>query len=193
MRKILGKGRIEVSTAMETSNATKSDEAERTSTTTASVEPTLESWIDWIKRVTDEVEEIAAAVGVKNWVEEQRRRKWRWAGYVARRLDNRWTNRLLHWTPVGARKQGRPRKRWSDDFHIFLNATCHNTSQAAYDWLQVATNTTTWRELQSQHYNTKIETHKLLMELKMPSEIKMCISISSPAFLSAFSSFAVLD
>jgi len=50
----------------------------------------LESWVDWIQRVTEEALAAMTRAGVPDWIEEQQRRKWRWAGHVCRRDDGRW-------------------------------------------------------------------------------------------------------
>lgn len=44
------------------------------------------------------------------------KRKWRWAGHVARMADDRWTSRVTFWTPYGHRRRpGRQKMRWRDD------------------------------------------------------------------------------
>ena len=57
---------------------------------------------------------------VPDWVEEQRWRKWQFAGHSARREDGRWTQTILNFDPKGKRNQGHPAKRWSDDIEHFL-------------------------------------------------------------------------
>ncbi|KAK6737736.1 hypothetical protein RB195_020065 [Necator americanus] len=43
--------------------------------------------------------------------------KYRWAGHIMRRIDDRWTKRTLEWIPRDAqRPQGRPRTRCGDVF-----------------------------------------------------------------------------
>ena len=54
-------------------------------------EDKMESWIDWKQRVTREAVIAMDRAGIPDWVQEQRRRKWRWVGHVARRDDGRWT------------------------------------------------------------------------------------------------------
>jgi len=54
-----------------------------------------ETWIDWIKRVTGIVEAHADKAHVRDWVQEQRKRKWRWAGHIMRMHDGRWTRQVL--------------------------------------------------------------------------------------------------
>lgn len=72
----------------------------------------LESWIEWIRRVTNQSESLFQKNGGTDWVDEQRRRQWRWAGHIARRTDGRWGRVLLDWMPLGRRGRGRPEARW---------------------------------------------------------------------------------
>ena len=40
---------------------------------------------------------------------------YRWAEYLARFTDNRWTLRVTHWYPCGnKRRRARPKTRWVD-------------------------------------------------------------------------------
>ena len=71
----------------------------------------VETWLEWVMRVTPESERLFAMAGGQGWVEEQRRRKWHWAGHVARRTDGRWARLLLDWRPPGHRRRGRPDTR----------------------------------------------------------------------------------
>ena len=60
--------------------------------------------------------EARTKAGVKSWLEEQRLRKWRWAGHTSRREDGRWSTALLDWQPDGKRaKRGKPKGRWEDE------------------------------------------------------------------------------
>ena len=74
----------------------------------------LESWVDWIKRVTHEADAAMRKAEVPDWIEEVRRRAWKWAGHVARRTDGRWTRKVLGWKPEGVRRPWRPMRRWTD-------------------------------------------------------------------------------
>ena len=54
------------------------------------------------------------AVGQER-VEQQRVRKWRWAGHALRQKDGRWARQMLYWVPHGGeRRRGRPATRWED-------------------------------------------------------------------------------
>ena len=61
---------------------------------------------------------------------QQRRRKFKLAGHIARRDDKRWSTRLAQSNlPLGSRRQGTPHKRWADD----LAALCGDWSTVAAD------------------------------------------------------------
>ena len=82
----------------------------------------MEPWVDWIKRVTRTAEEAARFTGIKDWVVEQSRRKWMWAGHVARRTDKRWSKVTLDWIPSeGSRRRGHPDTRWEDALNSFFH------------------------------------------------------------------------
>ncbi|CAH2238494.1 jg5675 [Pararge aegeria aegeria] len=67
------------------------------------------------------------------------RLKWRWAGHIARMVDDRWTLRLTSWTgPAGHRKVGRPYARWSDDI----------VKVAGINWMQIAKDRDRWSSLE---------------------------------------------
>ncbi|CAJ0919897.1 unnamed protein product, partial [Mesorhabditis belari] len=47
-------------------------------------------------------------------VEVIERKRFRWAGHVARRTDDRWTIRIIEWLPRDQKRPiGRPATRWS--------------------------------------------------------------------------------
>ena len=72
---------------------------------------------------------------VPDWVQEQRRRKWRWAGHVVRRRDMRWSTRMVFWEPFrqGSRPVGRPATRWEDSVVKFAHSRGFNWHQTAED------------------------------------------------------------
>ena len=93
-----------------------------------------ESWTEWIKRATNIAAEAAKKAGVVDWVEEQRRRKWQWAGHISRRDDGRWSKRLLDWEPFGGRRSwGRPVLRWEDTLCQFMKSKGESWQHAAKD------------------------------------------------------------
>ena len=80
---------------------------------------------------------------VPDWAQEQRRRKRRWAGHVARRSDGRWTYRMLDWMPTSwSRRVGRPSARWEDSIADFVNAKGNKS------WRTLAEDRKTWSQLE---------------------------------------------
>ena len=57
---------------------------------------------------------------IKDIIKYIKQQKWRWAGHVARREDNRWSKRLMEWCPLDCkRSRKRPETRWRDDIREF--------------------------------------------------------------------------
>ena len=99
----------------------------------------LEPWVDWIKRVTHDVEERLKQPGMRSWTEEARLRKWKWAQklFTREQLD-RWSVKALHWNPqvhldrpkpASRRRPTRPKLRWLDDI-LKISREASNTSAA---------------------------------------------------------------
>ena len=100
-----------------------------------------ETYIQWLSRTAHLIERAIATGRVKDWVDEQKRRKFRWAGHVARRKDGRWTTSLLDWIPhLGRRAQGRPLTRWDD-------AIRKCARQAGQEWKDAAQDRDWWDEM----------------------------------------------
>ena len=104
----------------------------------------LENWVQWIRRVTHEAPESMKKVDKNDWVNEQRRRVWRWAGHVARRTDGRLTSKVVMWTPSGQCIKGRPQRRWEDALVSFAVA---QLGEAA--WHHVAKDRNRWRAFET--------------------------------------------
>ena len=60
--------------------------------------------------------------------------KWRWAGHVARRDDNRWNKRLTDWTPREGRRDRRPDRRWWDEIEKNAEATWQQLAKSRDYW-----------------------------------------------------------
>ena len=79
---------------------------------------------------------ITQQMGVADIIERIRKTKHRWAGHVARLIDNRWTIKTTEWTPRNySRKPGRPKTRWRDDR---VNEICAT-------WSRLAKNRSLWK------------------------------------------------
>ena len=81
------------------------------------------------------------------WVREQtktqdilkiaKERKWKWAGHIGRRSDNRWTTAVTAWRPMtGNRNRGRQCKRWRDDLDRYWGTV---------NWFNKARDRVTWQ------------------------------------------------
>ena len=131
------------------------DDSERSSASSdenSDHEDVLESWVDWIRRVTHEAEDLLHKVGGKDWVAEQCRRKWSWAGHVARCTDGKWSTMLLEWCPTGARTAGRPCTRWSDCILEFVSGF-FSCTVGCNQWIDLANDRETWQNLQEEFVN----------------------------------------
>ena len=77
-----------------------------------------EEWVSFLKRTTALVESRMQQLGYKTWIGESRAKKWRFASRTVMTVDNRWSKRLLEWTPffgcVARRSVGHPHCRWED-------------------------------------------------------------------------------
>ena len=74
----------------------------------------LEPWVDFIRRVTHNIDANMHNVSSDDWVTIHRRRTWRFAQRTVALSDQRWTTRLLTWKPAGSRNRGGQLRRWSD-------------------------------------------------------------------------------
>ncbi len=81
-------------------------------------------------------EDIRKRTGVKDIIYKIKQAKWRWAGHIARRTDNRWTRRLTDWQPrTGKRRRGRQKTRWRDDLVSHLGTTWTRQARDRRNWL----------------------------------------------------------
>ena len=77
--------------------------------------------------------EIRKRTKIIDIIEYTLKQKWKWAGHIARLMDNGWTRRCTEWQPRrGKRSRGPPSRRWQDDI----------TS-----WIRKATDRRRWKTL----------------------------------------------
>ncbi|GBP53548.1 Retrovirus-related Pol polyprotein from type-1 retrotransposable element R2 [Eumeta japonica] len=75
------------------------------------------------------------------------KRKWQWAGHVARMTEKRWTTRVTQWKgPPGKRRRVRPLTRWEEDLK----------SSAGSDWYSIAQDRQKWASLEEAFTQTGI-------------------------------------
>ena len=125
--------------ASETWNTTKSEE-ERLAVTQRAMERAM-CRVSLMDRIP--AEEIRRRTGVKDIIETIYDAKRRWAGYIARLKDNRWTARVTDWYPRGVKRPaGRPPTRWSDPL----------TKMFGQRWRTKAKDRKKWRECDLQQW-----------------------------------------
>jgi hypothetical protein len=148
LRMIIGSGRKKrcITADVELDDSSKSSKSDASYEETFEEDVAVESFVEWIRRVTAEAESIVKKLNLADWVLEQRRRKFRWAGHVARRDDGRWSTTILDWTPQGCRNRGRPKARWEDDLTSF--AKCFFDDGWAKDWRSLSKDRATWKLLE---------------------------------------------
>ena len=74
----------------------------------------FETWVDWIKRTTEDVRHLMQIHKIPEWVGLQRIAMEKWLSKVEAMNSNRWAKIALNWQPTGFRSRGRPVIRWVD-------------------------------------------------------------------------------
>ena len=104
----------------------------------------VEEYVEWIQAATRKTDKLMTQFNVQDWVEEQRRRKWKWAKKVACRSDERWTHEIAKWDPEEVKIRGRPKTRWSDEINTYLTRVSGSMHKGS-DWLKVAIDCKVWQ------------------------------------------------
>ena len=88
-------------------------------------------------------EELNDLYSLPNIVRVVKSRRMRWAGHVARMVENRGVYRVLVRKPEGKRPLGRPRRRWEDNIKMDLR----EVGGGRGDWMELAQDRDGWRSL----------------------------------------------
>ena len=81
--------------------------------------------------------DIRKQTQIKDIMVKIKEAKWRWAGHVMRRDDNRWTRRVTEWQlRNGKRTRGRQKRRWRDDLTTYMGPV---------PWTRLARDHQTWQ------------------------------------------------
>ena len=118
----------------------------------------VEPWIDWIRRVTHSAEASLRRLYIKNWVEQVRTKKWKWAAKMwTHGEDEKWSKVSIRWNPQihydapkpsTRRRAARPNTRWLDDIvKVTRQVSPHHAAQT-----ELWSDPNFWR----QHENTYI-------------------------------------
>ena len=122
-------------------------------------EDNLGDWIEHVERSTREADEKMMTHETVNWVETQKKLKWRQALRKATQSQERWTKKAAEWnaglnkSTKTQKRAGRPAKRWEDDLNDFVKdeateAIQSNGLKNDTAWFPAATNADDWKERQ---------------------------------------------
>ena len=161
LRMVLGQGRRRTERTHEREEDDhKSDDSEGNSASIQEAEEDgLETWVDWIRRVTHSVENNLKKLKIKPWIEQARKRKWRFAAELySGGGEQKWTHLALRWNPqvhsdalrpTARRKPTRPNMRWTDE----LRAYVRENVRPPQEWNDVCPNPDFWKVHESRYIN----------------------------------------
>jgi hypothetical protein len=89
-------------------------------------------------------EELNDLYFLPNIVRLVKSRRMRWAGHVARMMEDRGVHRVLVRKPKGKRTLGRPRRRWEDNIKMDLQEV---GGRGRGDWVELVQDRERWRAL----------------------------------------------
>jgi hypothetical protein len=95
---------------------------------------------EWRKLHNEELNELYF---LRNIVREVKSRRMRWAGHVARMVEDTGVHRVLVRNPEGKSPLGRPRCRWEDNIKMDLQEAGGDCG----DWMELAQDRDRWRTL----------------------------------------------
>jgi hypothetical protein len=95
---------------------------------------------EWRKLHNEELNDLYS---LPNIVRVVKSRRMRWAGYVARRGEERGVHRVVVGKPARKRPLGRPRRRWEDNMKMHVQEVVGDRG----DWMVLAQDTDRWRAL----------------------------------------------
>ena len=167
LRTILGQGRRRIQGPTERANA---DEAADSEEEEGSDDPAeedsrdvLEPWVEWIQRVTHSVENNLKRLKIRTWVEQARKRKWRFAAELySGPGEQKWTHLALKWNPqvhhdtirpTARRNPTRPNVRWTDELHNFVK----NILRPEQVLNEVCSNPDFWKNYEDQFVNEDVD------------------------------------
>ena len=162
LRMVLGQGRRRtqrtVLAAADHDNA-ESEETEDDNPPEDDSRDHLEPWVEWIKRVTNNVEESLKRLNIRTWVEQAKKRKWKFAAELfSGKGERKWTHMAIEWDPqihrdasrpLARRKPTRPNLRWADELQAFVK----NHLRPERQWNDVCSDPDFWRNCEDQFVN----------------------------------------
>ena len=162
LRAILGQGRRKIQEQIERATPAESEEEGTDVIPEQDSRDMLEPWIEWIKRVTHNVESSLKQFKIRTWVEQARKRKWKFAAELYSGCGERkWTHLALEWNPqihhdparpTARRNPARPNLRWTDELHNFVK----NRLRPTRTWNEVCPNPDFWKRCEDQFVNEDV-------------------------------------
>lgn len=120
-----------------------------------------EDYVSWIKRATTAAEDHARMAGAECWVRGYLRRKWQWAGRIARMDKDRWAIKVTAWRAadwsswqlVGASAYGaRPIRSRPGHYQRWETELCRFMGHlGGHLWQDMADNSDMWQS-QAEHF-----------------------------------------
>ncbi len=86
-----------------------------------------------IKNITIRKKTLAKDVGYLS-----KKLKWKFAGRMIRREENRWEKHIFKWIPYnGKRRKGRPKRRWKDELREYAGILWGRDARVREHWKKV--------------------------------------------------------
>jgi hypothetical protein len=166
LRAILGQGRRRMERTTGNTSAQENGDSEEDGDHETPEEDDgdlLEPWVEWIRRVTHNVENNLKRLNIKTWMEQARKRKWRFAAELySGRGEQKWTHLARQWNPqlhydgtrpTAHRNPTRPNLRWTDELHNFVR----DNVRPEQVWSEVCSNPEFWTTHESNFINRESE------------------------------------
>ena len=122
-------------------------------------EDELETWVDWIRRVTHSVENSMKKLKIRPWIEQARKGKWKFAAELYTGSgEQKWTHVALKWNPqihsdaprpTARRKPTRPNLRWTDELRTYVKEQV----RPVQEWNDVCLSPDFWKMHESRYIN----------------------------------------
>jgi hypothetical protein len=93
-----------------------------------------EEWKEYMQRSAKLIQYYDEKFSLTTWSLQYKKRKWEFAGFLARCTDGRWSHKILDWRPHGFRSVGRPATRWCDDIIEYCGDDWQSLAMCAEDW-----------------------------------------------------------
>ena len=104
---------------------------------------------EWRRLHNEELNDLYCSPNIVRVIKS---RRMRWAGHVARMVEEREVYRVLVGKPEGKRPLGRPRRRWVDNFRMDLR----EVGCGYMDWIGLAQDRDRWRTVVSAVMNLRV-------------------------------------